>query len=121
VPFAQNRYTRAPRDGWKGQQAGFVEKRIQPALELLGTVCRARPDDAGAVARGQVARHELLDRDLAQQRMIEREVDDPEAADAERPKDLEFVETRSCGQQMRVVEPGRRRECRRCHVRHGGR
>jgi len=55
--------------------------------------------------------------------MIEREVDDAEAADAERAQDLELVETGSGGQQARVVETGRRREqggCRGRHRRLGG-
>jgi hypothetical protein len=67
---------------------------------------------------GQLYGHELLQRDLAQQRMIEREVDDAEAADAERSKDLELVEASSGGQQARAVGNGGRRGRGGCRERH---
>ncbi len=102
------------------QQARLVEERFEQALELLGTVLRTWHDDAARAARGELGGHELLERDLAQQRVVEREVDDPEAADAERSKDLELVDAGSGGQQARVVETGGRRERGGCRERHRG-
>ena len=103
------------------QQARLVEERFERPLELLGAVrASAAPTMPAGPRAASSAGHELLERDLAQQRVVEREVDDAEAADAERAKDLELVETRSGGQQARVVETGRRRDRRGCREHHRG-
>jgi hypothetical protein len=92
------------------EQARLVEERLERAPERLGALGRARSDDPVRAARRELGGHELLERDLAQQRAIEREVDDAEAADAERSQDLELVEAGSGRQQARVVETGGRGE-----------
>ena len=73
-----------------GQEAGLVDEAFQADVEGFLVALGAHPDAVVVAARGQHARHVFLDRDGALERMVERDVDDAEAAFAEDAGDFEI-------------------------------
>ena len=85
------------------QQLGFVDEALHAGVEGFAVPLGARLDVGRAGAIGQRGRHVLLERDLAVERMVPGEVDDAEAAFADRLGDLEFAEPRARLEGQRMV------------------
>ena len=89
------------------EQPRLVDERAQADRVGLGEGARAHGDLRPLAARRERRRHVLLERDLALERVVLRQVDDAEAADAEHAHDLEFAEAGAW--RKRVVVGARRR------------
>jgi hypothetical protein len=85
------------------QQLGLVDEALQTQRKALGVGVRADRDVQGFGASGQRGRHVLLDRDLALERVVHREVHNAEAAHAQHPEQLEFAEPGARVERVRRV------------------
>ena len=88
-----------------GEQARLAEERLEAGAKVSAKPGDAQRDRGALPAPGQRRRHVLLDRDLAQQHVVAREVDDAEAARAEDADDLELVERACPGSRRREPAP----------------
>ena len=76
-----------------GEQPCFAEERFEArCAKVSAKPLRAQRHRGALASPGQRRRHVLLDRDVAQQHVVAREIDDAEAAGAEDAHDLELVE-----------------------------
>ena len=88
------------------QQPRLVDEGAQADGVGFGERARTNRDLRALAARRQRCRHVLLQRHLALERVVLRQVDDAEAADAEHAQDLEFAETRARRQSVVVHARG---------------
>ena len=86
-----------------GQHARFVDERAQAEGKGLGHRGRSHRHRQVAAAAGQRARHVLLERHFALERMVPGQVDDAEAAAAEHAANLELGHARAHRQRARRV------------------
>ena len=84
-----------------GQQARLVHERAQPQGERFGMRLAVQRHLGPAGAAHQRRGHVFLDRHLALQRVVEGQVDDAEATDAQHPAQLEFIQPGARGQRSR--------------------
>ena len=100
-----------------GQQPRLVDEALQPGLEGRPIAVVAHRDlEQRAAAHRQLHRHVFLDRDMPFQRAVPGQVDDAEAALAQRPQDAKALDDRAIGhaalgkvapRRGRALAPGR--------------
>ena len=88
----------------------FVGK-VLPQLESVGQRGRAHRHPRSFTAPGERNRQVLLDGDLALQDVVEREIDDAEAADAKHADDLELAQPRAGPQRVVIRQRSRSGAC----------
>ena len=99
------------------EQAGLVDEALESGLEGVEMALGLDDDGRGSGdARGHGGGHVLLDGDLALQGVVEREIDDAEAALADQARDLVVPQPRAGTQDVPGRGAGRAREAgaRRC-------
>jgi hypothetical protein len=109
VPLASKKRSTLTSAGWSNWARSFASltKLRRPAAKVASYCGRAQLDLAvGAAARERV-RHVLLQRDLALHAVVERAVDDAEAAFADEALDREVADHGP--RRQRVVAAGRQR------------
>jgi hypothetical protein len=82
------------------EEARFLDEADHAGAIGLGMVRRQRRDRLLVAPHGVRRREVLLDRDVTVQDLVEREVDDAEAAFAEHANDLELADLRARRQRL---------------------